>query len=205
MSPSTANSEVAGIARPVLLAANHFDRLAEEPTGDLQLGNAPGLIPAGNFGENRILAEADHHGARFTLRPILFSNQPPMFARRNPDPQRVFIMHANPVGADVGPLAVRVFHDHHAARADISPAVILVPARCRELQQVDLVAIFNIFRNRPIRNFDGPERSLAPELFFPRANDIEAGEFRVETECQCGRRSRTDRIGHDAKTFWESL
>src|SRR4029450_6304758 len=49
------------------------------------------------------------------------------------------------------------------------------------------------------------DRLLAPELFFPRANDIETGEFRIETECQSSRRGCTDGICHNAKTFWISL
>src|SRR6266542_1808256 len=98
-------------------------------------------------------------------------------------------------------MSIGVFHDHHAARADVAPAVMLVPARRRKFQQIDFVAAVDVSCDRTIRNFNGLEGLLATELLFPRANDVESGELRIETEGQRGRRSRTDGICHNAKTF----
>ena len=44
-----------------------------------------------------------------------------------------------------------------------------------------------------------------PEFFLPSANDIEAGELRIETKSQRRRRRGANRIGHDAKTFGVSF
>ena len=94
-------------------------------------------------------------------------------------------MHANTVSADVGPFAIGVLHNHHAASADVAAAVMLMPARRRELEQIDFVAAIDILRDRPAGNFDGLDRRLLAESFFPLANDIQASQLRVQTERQC--------------------
>src|SRR6266481_3500680 len=62
-----------------LLAANKLYRLTEQPAGDFQFRHTPGFVPTGDFGEYRILSEADHDGTWFSLRPILLPDEATMF------------------------------------------------------------------------------------------------------------------------------
>jgi hypothetical protein len=105
-----------------------------------------------------------------------------MLTGRNPDPQRVLVMHADTVGADIGPLAVRIFHDHHAAGADITAAVFLMPTRRRELEQIDFVTAIDVLDDRSAGNFRRLDRRLLTEPLLPSANDFQTGQLRIEPE-----------------------
>src|ERR1700751_2016037 len=117
-----------------------------------------------------------------------------MFAGRDPNPQRVAIMNTDTVGSHIGPFFVRVFHNNQAAGADITAAIMLVPARRGKLEQVDLVAAFNVFGYRPMRNFYWLERFVRSELLLPSLNHLHAAQRRIQAERKSGRCRRADSV-----------
>ena len=52
----------------------------------------------------------------------------------------LLVVHLHAIGAVVDPAGVGMAHDHHVAGADVVAAVVLVPSRRRDLEQVDVVA-----------------------------------------------------------------
>ena len=60
---------------------------------------------------------------------------------------RAVRLHA--IGAVVDPAGVGIAHDHHVAGADVVAAVVLVPARRRDLGDVDVLAGVDVLQERP--------------------------------------------------------
>ena len=54
------------------------------------------------------------------------------------------------VGAVVDPPGVGMLHDHHAAGADVAAAVVLVPFRRRDFENVDVASRGDVLHQRPV-------------------------------------------------------
>src|SRR5262249_47084078 len=144
--------------QPSFLTTNDLNRLIAQPAGDFYFGHPPGLIPAADLGQNRILTESDGYRTGLTLRPIFFSNQSPMLTRRNPNPQCVTVVNADPISPKVSPLLIGILQDDQTTCADVTAAVFLVPTGRGKLEHIDHVPSVNIFGDRSARNSDGLKR-----------------------------------------------
>ena len=71
-----------------------------------------------------------------------------MLAGRNIQSDTLFIVNHHPVGAAIDPSGVRVACDDKTPGADIAPAVVGVPQRCREFGDVNGIAFENVFEDR---------------------------------------------------------
>ena len=76
---------------------------------------------------------------------IFFFVDPAVLARRHMEPDAIRPMDHDPVRADVYPSFLRISADHQIIRTDVTTAVQFVPARHREIEQVDVAAFSNIF------------------------------------------------------------
>ena len=203
MNPSIANSEVAGIGSPVSSPRTNF---TGSPNNHPAISNSDtphGFVPARDFRQYRILTEADHDRTRLSLGPIFFPNQPAVLARRNPDAEGIVVVHTNAISADVGPFLFGILHDHHAARADVPAAVMLVPARRGKFEQIDFVAAVDVLRYRHhCDTSTGLSGFWLPSFSFHARMISRPRQLRIQAESQRRRRRRTNRIGHDAKSFW---
>src|SRR6266576_3265192 len=108
-------------------------------------------------------------GASFSPVEIFLPVHAAMFSRRDVHAHGVSIMHHYPVATDVHPVLIRIARDHDVTRANVTPAVALVPKRHRELEKIDVSAAANIFHHRTAldrcrRNICRPCQPLAPGL-----------------------------------------
>ena len=125
------------------------DRLAEQAAGRLVFVLAIGNFEPGD-GEQAGM-DADHHGDRARLAALVI-------AAHEMSPclpleiitEAVPVVHLDAVGAVIDPAGIRVLHDHHAAGADVIAAVALVPARRRNLQEIDRLARKTFSNTAPV-------------------------------------------------------
>ncbi len=75
-----------------------------------------------------------------------------MVAGRHQDADGVSVVYLRPVGAGVEPVLVRVAGDRIGAGADIAAAVLLVPDRGGEFEDVDVVARHDVLEHRAVRH-----------------------------------------------------
>src|SRR5581483_6100890 len=148
--------------------------------------------------EQRMVAEGDRHRAGFAARPVLLHDAPAVLALGDHDAQRAGVVALDTVGAAVDPAAVGIFLDHQAAGADVVAAVLLVPARRREVAQVHLLADLDAFLHRPV--LDGFERQhgAAGVDLPPGLDQVDLGDARVEAAAQRHPRRRGQHVADDA-------
>jgi hypothetical protein len=71
-------------------------------------------------------------------------------ARRDQNANRGLVKDLRPIGAGIEPLLLRVAGDGIGAGTDVAAAVLFVPNRRREFQNVDGVAHQHVFEDRPV-------------------------------------------------------
>ena len=82
-------------------------------------------------------------------------------------------MHHDTVSADVYPAFFGIASDHQIIRADVAPAVELVPARHRKFENVDFFALLNVLEERAGGNGFSGQRSDLFHLPAPRLNKLD--------------------------------
>jgi hypothetical protein len=101
------------------------------------------------------------------------------------------------IGAVIDPAGVRIAHDHHVAGADVIAAVVLVPARHRDLENVDAAAGQRIVHHRP--TLDSHRRNGACFLHVapPVMNELGGARVGIEPERDIDAANRGQDVGED--------
>ena len=99
---------------------------------------------------------AAHDGDRARLSELVPAphDQVAVLALRGHDRGDAAVLGLDAVGAVVDPAGVGMLHDHHAAGADVAAAVVLVPFRRRDLEDVDVGARGDVLHQRPVVDRD---------------------------------------------------
>ena len=117
------------------------------------------FLPYGNLDprhheQRRMHAADDGDGARLSELVPAPHDQVSVLALRGHDRRDAAVLGLDAVGAVVDPAGVGVLHDHHAAGADVAAAVVLVPFRRRDFEDVDVAAGGDVLHQRPVRDRD---------------------------------------------------
>src|SRR5262249_52963735 len=94
-----------------------------------------------------VLPERYRDFARLASGEILLAHDAALLAGRDVEAERVFVVNHDAVSSEVDPAFIRVACDVNRARADVTPAVELVPLRRREFPNVDLFTFEDVFQN----------------------------------------------------------
>ena len=73
-----------------------------------------------------------------------------MLAGRNVEPDRRLVVDHDSIGADINPIRIGIAGHVEAAGSDITPAIVLVPQRCRKLEDVDRVPGHDVLEDRAV-------------------------------------------------------
>ena len=76
--------------------------------------------------------------------------------------ERVLVVHLDPIGAEIDPVAVGVAGDDEAFGADVAAAVALVPFRRREGEGVHVLALEHVLQHRPVARPHRRDRLIVP-------------------------------------------
>src|SRR3989338_11218052 len=77
---------------------------------------------------------------------------PSMFARRNIKSDTFLIMDHDAIGTQIYPTFIRILRNVKTARANVTPAIKLVPKGCGERQDVDIIAHLDVFQDWSVIN-----------------------------------------------------
>ena len=138
-------------ARP----GDDFDRLADQSAGRVVFIAAIGDFEAGDHEQCRMHAADDRDRARLAALVVAASDKIAMLAFRAHDRCHIGLVRLHAIGAVIDPAGVRIAHDHHVAGANVIAAVMLVPARYRNFENVDVGAGAHIFHDRAALDGDG--------------------------------------------------
>ena len=107
-----------------------------------------------------------------------------VLARRHVQRQTVRPVHHDAIGADVYPAFFRIASNDQIVRADVAPAVELVPARHRKFENVDVFAPMNFSKSGAGgHGFRGERRNFL-HLAAPSLNELEIAQAAVHAEGQ---------------------
>src|SRR5215471_20078615 len=154
---------------------DYLDRLANQTAGDVIFVFSIGDLESPNHEQRRM--HSRDHGDRTGLTALVVAtlDQIAVFAFGAHDRCHVGPLRLHAISAVVDPAGVRILHDHHAAGADVVAAVVLVPARCRNALNVDVLAATDVLHQRS--GFDG-DRGYAARLlhvFAPVGDKLDRG------------------------------
>src|SRR5262245_6987825 len=91
-----------------------------------------------------VLPERNRDFAWLAPGKILLAHDAALLAGRDVEAERIFIVNHHSVGSEIDPALIGVARDVNRARADVTPAVKLVPLRRRKLPHVDVFAFGDI-------------------------------------------------------------
>ena len=181
--------------------AYDFQRRATQRAGVFVLADAGLGCGRRSHPGGRLAAENNGHRARFSGLPIFPRDLLAVFVFDDPQCHTVFGDDTGAIGADVDPAGVRIFDDHHVARADITAAVVLVPFGRRKDVEIDAVAVEYIFRDRSGRDFYWNEWLEIANFIAPGFENLQLRRVIRQIEGQRKAARRGEHIGGDAKTF----
>ncbi len=114
-----------------MLAGNNFERFAAHASGIIVFRLAGGYFHLTEEPQERVRAETDRHRKRLSFVEIFLPVDIAVMARRNIKRQRIAIVHHHAIAAEIDPAFVRIAADGDIERAQVAPAVALVPMRRR--------------------------------------------------------------------------
>ena len=141
-------SASAGIGNPVSGPSTTCSGWPSDPAGVIVFVDPIRHVGGRNDKIDRMMAEGDRHGKRFSLLMIFFLVNAPMFSRRHVECPAIRAVNHDPIGADVDPTFFRIAGDHQIVGADIASTVEFMPARHRELEHVDVFALLHVLKKR---------------------------------------------------------
>ncbi len=183
-----------------LRALDHLHRLAEQPAGRVVFVLAVRDFQARDHEQRRMHAAHHRDRARLAALVVLLLDHVAVLALGAHHGGEPLVVRLHAIGAVIDPAGVGIAHDHHVAGADVIAAVVLVPARHRDLEQVDVVAGLDVFQERAARHLDrrdglGLLHVLAP---VPHQFDLAA----VGADGPCVRLMRRIEVSMLARMRW---
>ena len=133
-----------------LRADDHFDGFAEQASRGVVLVLAVRNLDPRHHEQRRM--HAAHHRDRARLTELVPAphDQVSVLALRRHYRGDAAVLGLDAVSAVVDPPGVGVLHDHHAAGADVTAAVVLVPFRGRDFENVDVASRGDVLHQRPV-------------------------------------------------------
>ena len=107
-------------------------------------------------------------------------------------------MRLHPIGAVIDPAGIRIAHDHHVAGADVVAAVVLVPARHRDLENVDVLAGVDVLEQRPVLDRDRRDGARLLHVAAPVMHQFDGAGVGIEPERDVDAPDRGEDVGEDA-------
>ena len=161
--------------QPGLGPKDHLHGLAQQPTGRVVLVLTVWNFQARNHEQRRV--HAAHHRDRTRLAElvILLLDHVAVLALGAHHGGELLVVRLHAVGAVVDPAGVGIAHDHHVAGADVVAAVVLVPARHRDLEQVDIVAGLDVLQERTARHRYRRDGLRFLHVFAPMPHQLDLG------------------------------
>ena len=146
---------------------------------------------------------ADHDRDRAGLAALMVfaHDQVAVLALRGHHGRDVLVVHLDAVGAVVDPAGVRILHDHHAAGADVVAAVMLVPARRRDLEQVNVIAAVGILQQRAALHRHRWNRLGLLHVVAPEADQVHLARIGGQAERDVDAAHAGQDVGDDAVTL----
>src|SRR5262249_4904436 len=100
-------------------------------------------------------------------------------------------------GAVIDPAGVRVAHDDHVAGADVIAAVMLMPARHRDFEDVDVSAGADAVHDRTVLHGDGRNRARVLHMTSPVLDELIWPRVGIEPERDIDPAHRGQNVGQD--------
>ena len=150
--------------------------------------------------EERIMPDADYHGAGFPFLEVFGAMDPPILARRDVADKMVPIQHHSTVDAEIDPITVGVARDRDAAGADVAAPILGVPLRSGKLEQIYLVSLEDIFRDRSVLHPQGRNRLHGDMFLAPHIHVLNFGEPQGKAGRHGNPAKRVEGVGQDPKT-----
>ena len=154
---------------------DHLHRLAQKSAGRVVLVLAVRDFQSGDHEQRRVHAAHHRHRARLAALVILLLDHVAVLALGAHHGGEFLVVRLHTIGAVVDPAGVGIAHDHHVAGADVIAAVVLVPARHRNLEKVDVVAGLDVLQERAARHLDRRDGLGLLHVFAPMANQLDLG------------------------------
>src|ERR1700692_44390 len=120
-----------------------------------------------------------------------------VLALRAHDGRQIAVMRLDAIGAVIDPAGIRIAHDHHVAGADVIAAVVLVPARHRDLENVDIGAGAYVFHHRAALHGDRRDRPALFHVAAPEMHQLGGTGIGIEPERDVDAPHRGQNIGED--------
>ena len=99
--------------------------------------------------QQRIDTKTSHHRTGLALFEVFRAVHASVLSWRDVHAQCVAVVHHDAIATHVDPAVVGIAGDDHVAGADISTTVPFVPKGNRKLEEIDIVALIDVFENRP--------------------------------------------------------
>ena len=159
--------------QPSVRPLDHLDRLTDQTAGDIVFVLSVWDLESPHH-EQGVMHARDHRDrTRLAALVITPFDQIAMlaFGAHYRGHVRPLVLHA--ISAVIDPAGVGVLHDHHAPRADIVAAVVLVPARRRDRVDVHVFAAADVLHERTGFHFDRCEAARFVHVFAPIGDELD--------------------------------
>src|SRR5579862_645411 len=179
-------------------------RLAREEAGVVVLGLGPRQAVGRAAAEEDQRFGSKGYGDRgwLALFPILLHDAPAVALGLGEDGDGLRVVHLHAVGTDVHEAVLGVLVNDGVARADVGPAVKLVPDRHGEARKVDVVAGLDVFENGPaVHNLGGYGIVVVPVLLEHR-HELLFGGLGVHAQGEPAAAGAAANVGGDAPAMF---
>ena len=177
---------------------DHLHRLAQQPAGGVVLVLAVRNFQARDHEQRRVHAAHHRDRARLAALVILLLDHVAVLALGAHHGGELLAVRLHAIGAVVDPAGVGIAHDHHVAGADVVAAVVLVPARHRNLEQVDVVAGLDVLQKRAARHLDRRDGLRLLHVFAPMPHQLDLGAVGRIAHRHVDAADRGQQVGQDA-------
>src|ERR1051325_2792946 len=177
-----------------VLAFEDFERLAAHAADELVFRHAVGNFDAAGEKRERVMAERHRDLAVPAGVQIFLALDAPVLAGRDVEADRVLVVDHDAVGAVIHPTLVGVFGDVDAAGADVASAVVLVPFRRWEFEDVDVAVALNVFHARRVFDELGGHRLDLFVALAPIAHEVHLALARRNVQRHRQALARAERV-----------
>ncbi len=181
-----------------LRPGDYFDRLADQAAGGVVFVLAVRDFQAGDHEQRRVHAAHDRYRAWFAALVIAALDDVAVLAFGEHHGREVALVGLHPVGAVIDPAGVRIAHDHHVASAEVVAAVMFVPARHGDFENVDVFGGAHVLHHRTGLHGHGRDRARFLHVAPPIVHEVDGARVRVEPQRDVDAAHRGENVGEDA-------